>query len=62
MKVGDRLISIINFNEHVIVGREFYITRIDKFIVNIRRLDNKGGCLTFIREFVVKYFKYEIIK
>jgi len=57
MKVGDRVISIINFNEHVIVGREFYITRIDKFIVDIRRLDNKGGCFTFLREFVAKYFK-----
>jgi hypothetical protein len=57
MNLGDRLISIINFNEHVIVGREFYITSIDKFIVDIRRLDNKGGCLTFLREFVAKYFK-----
>lgn len=58
MEVGDRLISKINFNDFVEKGREYYITSFSNSNshMDIKRIDNKGGTATFLKEFVYDNF------
>lgn len=54
MQVGDRLISKIDFNDFIEKGREYYITRFNEndFHMDIKRVDNKYGTATFLKEFI----------
>ena len=58
MQVGDRLISKINFNDFVEKGREYYITSFSdaNFYMDIKRIDNKGGTATILKEFAYNNF------